>query len=166
MNKPEKQYVNAAGRFLAVVKAPGNGWLGESSTGKQFMRVPLIVTEEGPQKGREVVWLGYMNGDNSERTTKTLNDLFGPGWTFDALFAGKVTWAGTPVSVTVAEEEYNGEARYKAKWINPPTRKQEIEEDEVQGWDKKLAGIRGSAPAPAAAPAMKTTTEDGDDIPF
>lgn len=166
MNKPEKQYVNAAGRFLAVVKAPGNGWLGETQSGKQFIRVPLLVTEEGPQKDREVVWQGYLTDAAEERTLKTLNDLFGPGWTFDALFAGKVTWAGTPVSVTVAEEEYNGEARYKAKWINPPTRKQEIEEDEVQGWDKKLAGIRGSAPAPAAAPAMKTKTEDGDDIPF
>jgi hypothetical protein len=163
MNKPEKQYVNAAGRFLAVVKAPGNGWLGETQSGKQFIRVPLLVTEEGPQQGREVVWQGYLSEAAEERTMKTLNDLFGPDWTFDALFAGKVTWAGTPVSVTVAEEEYNGEPRYRAKWINPPTFKTEIEADEVKGWDNKLAAIRGSAPAPAPA---QTKTEDGDDIPF
>lgn len=162
MNKPEKQYVNAAGRFLAVVKAPGNGWLGETNSGKQFIRVPLIVTEEGPQKDREVVWQGYLSEAAEERTMKTLNDLFGADWTFDGLFAGKATWAGTPVSVTVAEEEYNGEPRFKAKWINPPTRKQEIEQDEVADWDKTLAAIRGTAPAPA----MKTKTEEGDDIPF
>lgn len=164
MNKPEKQYVNAAGRFLAVVKAPGNGWLGETNSGKQFIRVPLIITEEGPQKDREVVWQGYLSEAAEERTMKTLNDIFGPNWTFDSLFAGKVTWVGTPVSVTVAEEEYNGEPRFKAKWINPPTRKQEIEQDEVKGWDKKLAALRGAAPAPA--PAMKTHTEEGDEIPF
>ena len=154
--------MNAAGRFLAVVKTPGNGWLGETNSGKQFIRVPLIVTEEGPQKDREVVWQGYLSEAAEERTIKTLNDIFGQGWTFDGLFAGKVTWAGTLVSVTVGEEEYNGEPRFKAKWINPPTRKQEIEHDEVVGWDKKLAEIRGSAPAPA----MKTKTEDGDEIPF
>jgi hypothetical protein len=158
----EKQYVNAEGKYLAKVKQPGNGWLGETSSGKQFIRVPLIITDEGPQKDREVVWQGYLTEAAEERTFKTLNELFGLGWTFDALFAGKVSWAGALVSVTVTAEEYNGETRYKAKWINPPSKKADVEEDEVAGWDKKLAAIRGTAPAPA----MKTKTEDGDDIPF
>lgn len=163
MNKPEKQYVNAEGKYLAKVKTPGNGWLGETSSGTRFVRVPVVVTDEGPQQGREVVWYGYLSEAAEDRTVKTLNEIFGLGWTFDALFAGRVSWAGALVSVTVVAEQKDGKTYYNAKWLNPPIKKAEIEEEEVQRWDKKLAAIRGTAPAPAA---MKTKTEDGDDIPF
>ena len=102
MNKPEKQYVNAAGRFLAVVKAPGNGWLGETNSGKQFIRVPLIVTEEGPQKDREVVWQGWLSEAAIGRTTKALDEAFGREWDIRSLAEGRSCFVGKLCRITVA----------------------------------------------------------------
>lgn len=158
MNKP--QYITAAGRFAGKVKAPGNGWLGETDKGNRFVRVPVIVTDEGDQQNREGVWQGYLTDKAQERTLRTLDDVFGKEWTFDALHAGNVDWPGTHVKITVEEEEYNGEVRHKIRWLNPAVKKADVEQDEVTALNNILAAIRGSAPAPA------TTADDKDDIPF
>lgn len=159
MEKQEIQYVNAAGKFAGTVKQPGNGWLGETNSGTEFVRVPIIV-DAGPEAGKEIVWRGYTSEKARQKTLETLNDVFGKGWTFASLFSGKVTWAGTKVSVTVKAEEYNGETRYKAQWLNQATKPQEVSGTTLDILDNALANIRGgSTPAPAK-------DLDGDDIPF
>lgn len=160
MEKQEIQYVNAEGKFLGTVKQPGNGWLGESNGGSEFVRVPIIVSD-GPEAGKEIVWKGYLTERARKRTLETLNDVFGVGWTFAALFTGKVSWAGTQLSVSVKGEEYNGEMRYKAQWLNPVQKK--VEASTVDSLDRALAAIRsGAVPAVVAAAA----DVEGDEIPF
>lgn len=161
MEKQDKQYVNAAGKFLATVKAPGNGWLGEEKTGSEFVRVPVVVSEEGDQKGREVVWKGYLTEKAKLRTIQVLDEIFGTEWNFDLLAAGKVAWAGTEVRIVTEEEEYNGEVRYKAKWLNPAAKAAKVEPKAVGKLDAMLADIRKGL-TEVFAPAKGQ--EDG--IPF
>lgn len=141
MEKQEIQYVNAAGKFAGTVKQPGNGWLGETNSGTEFVRVPILI-DAGPEAGKEIVWRGYTSEKARQKTLETLNDVFGKGWTFAGLFTGKVTWAGTKVSVTVKAEEYNGETRYKAQWLNPATKPQEVSGNTVDTLDRALAALR------------------------
>jgi hypothetical protein len=161
MEKQEIQYVNAEGKFLGTVKQPGNGWLGESNGGSEFVRVPIIV-DAGPEAGKEIVWKGYTTEKARRRTLETLNDVFGTDWTFAGLITNKVQWAGTLVSVSVKAEEYNGETRYKAQWLNPAQKP--VEASTVDSLDRALAAIRsGAVPAVVAAAAADV---EGDEIPF
>lgn len=164
MEKQDKQYVNAEGKFVGKVKRPGNGWIGMEASGSEFVRVPVLITDEGEQKGREIVWKGYLTEKATERTCRTLDDLFGTGWTMQQLEDQSVqNWVGTEVRVTVQGEEYNGEMRYKARWLNPMKAPAvAMEADRIKALDAKLAEIRGGSPAPAVA---KPSTET-DDIPF
>lgn len=164
MEKQDRQYVNAEGKFLATVKRPGNGWLGmEAKSGSEFVRVPVVIADEGDQKGKEIVWKGYLTEKATERTLKTLDDIFGTGWTMQQLEDQSVqNWVGTEVRVTVQGEEYNGETRFKIKWLNPiKAPAVAMEADRIKALDAKLAEIRGGAPTPAAKPSTET-----DDIPF
>lgn len=168
MEKQDKQYVNAEGKFLGTVKRPGNGWLGmEAKSGSEFVRVPVVIADEGEQKGKEIVWKGYLTEKATERTLKTLDDIFGSGWTMQQLEDQAVpNWVGTEVRVTVQGEEYNGEMRFKIKWLNPvkaPAVAMEV--DRIKALDAKLAEVRGGAPAPVA-PVAKTHDAEGDEIPF
>jgi hypothetical protein len=73
---------------------------------------------------------------------------------------------GTEVRVTVQGEEYNGEMRFKIKWLNPvkaPAVAMEV--DRIKALDAKLAEVRGGAPAPVAV-VVKTHDAEGDEIPF
>lgn len=161
MEKQDRQYVNAEGKFLATVKRPGNGWMGMEASGSEFVRVPLLIADEGEQKGREIVWKGYLTEKARMRTLQTLDDLFGQNWTFETLAMGQVDWAGKEVRVTVAGEEYNGETRYKAKWLNPSApAAAKVEPAAVGKLDAVLQDIRKGLAA-AFAPA-----KGADDIPF
>lgn len=162
MEKQDKQYLNAAGKFTARVKAPGNGWMDRTDSGSEFVRIPVLV-EEGEQAGREAVWRGYLTEKAKLRTLQTLDDIFGKEWNFEMLAAGKVPWAGTLVRITVEEEDYNGEPRYKIKWLNPAAKAAKVEQTAVGKLDAELRALRGGAPA---APAVKTHDAEGDEIPF
>jgi hypothetical protein len=166
MEKQERNYVNAEGKFLGIVKRPGNGWLGMESSGSEFVRVPVLVTDEGPQKGREIVWKGYLTEKAVERTLKTLNDIFGSDWTMAMLEDQVVEWPGTEVRVTVEGQEYNGETRYKVRWLNPAKGiAVAMEADRIKVLDAKLAEVRGVAPTPMFEAKPKPAAES-DDIPF
>jgi hypothetical protein len=72
------------------------------------------------------------------------------------------------VRITVQGEEYNGETRYKVKWLNPAKGiAVAMEADRIKVLDAKLAEVRGAAPTPMfeAKPLAKPASES-DDIPF
>lgn len=170
MEKPNKQYVSREGSFAAKVKKPGNGWLGFTASGKDFVRVPVVVTDPGDQQGAEAVWTGYLTESAVERTMKVLNDVFGLGWNMTALDAQTVDWEGRDCRVTVGAEEYNGETRYKIKWLNPATGTAvAMEEDRLKALEAKLREVRGGTAEKVIKAVVVDevfTDADGDEIPF
>jgi hypothetical protein len=116
----QNRYVTAEGKYIAKVKQPGNGWLGKTKTGTDFIRLPLLIDDPASdQHGREIVWQGWLSEKAVKRTCDTLDDAFGKEWDIKSLDAGKSPFLGQKCRITVEAEEYNGEARLKIKWLNP-----------------------------------------------
>lgn len=159
----ENRYVNESGRYLCKVKAPGNGWIGVSGSGSEFIRIPLLVTDAGSQEGREIVWRGYLTEAAARRTIQTLDDCFGKNWDIKSLASGAASFAGKFARITVDTEEYNGETRHKVKWLNPAemTPKNEVDDDVIEALAERVSKIdRGDD---VKAPTKAKTS---DDIPF
>jgi len=113
------EYVDAAGTFVARVKAPGNTWFGESGEkGTPFIRVPLIV-EEGPQAGREIVWQGWLTEAAFDRTVETLAEAFDWDGDLEEMSQGYVPFVDLLCRIVVESEEWEGKTRYRVKWLNP-----------------------------------------------
>ena len=116
----QSKYVTSAGKFIAKVKHPGNGWLGKTKTGTDFIRLPLLIDDPASdQHGREIVWQGWLSEKAAARTAKALDEAFGREWDIASLSSGKSPFLNQRCKITVEAEEYNGEARFKIKWINP-----------------------------------------------
>ena len=116
----QNRYVSAPGKYTAKVKAPGNGWLGTTKTGTDFIRLPLLIEDDGDQNGREIVWQGWLSEKGAARTAKTLDEAFGREWDISTLGAGTAPWVGKLCRVTIeAEEGEDGKVRLKVKWLNP-----------------------------------------------
>jgi hypothetical protein len=116
----QNRYVTAEGKYIAKVKQPGNGWLGKTTNGTDFIRVPLLIDDpESDQHGREIVWQGWLTEKATNRTCKSLDAAFGREWDIRMLDAGKSPFLGQKCRITVEAEEYNGEMRHKIKWLNP-----------------------------------------------
>jgi hypothetical protein len=119
-DKQQNRYVTAEGKYTAKVKQPGNGWLGKTKTGTDYIRLPLLIEDEGDQNGREIVWQGWLSEKAAERTAKTLDEAFGREWDIPTLNAGKAPWVGKLCRITIeAEEGEDGKVRQKVKWLNP-----------------------------------------------
>jgi hypothetical protein len=161
----ENRYVNESGRYLCKVKAPGNGWIGLSGSGSEFIRIPLLVTDAGSQEGREIVWRGYLTEAAARRTIQTLDDCFGKNWDIKSLASGAASFAGQMARITVDSEEYNGETRHKVKWLNPAEMapKNEVDATVIEALAERVAKIdRGDDVKAPTKPTPKTS----DDIPF
>jgi hypothetical protein len=142
----EKKYLSKAGKYMAVVKRPPNGWFGEIGEKKTpFIRLPLIVQENAEmetddQIGKEIVWRGFITEAAVGRTVKALVKAFGWNGDLAALAAdqyltafenpdmvvlenGKTTdsdpFTGKTCKITCEEEEYDGKTRVVIKWLNP-----------------------------------------------
>ena len=117
----QDRYVSAPGKYPAKVKAPGNGWLGTTKTGTDFIRIPLLIDDPASdQHGREIVWQGWLSEKAAARTAKTLDEAFGREWDISTLGAGKAPWVGKLCRITIeAEESEDGKVRLKVKWLNP-----------------------------------------------
>lgn len=172
----DNKYIDAVGNFLCTVKRPPNGWLDETQGGTPFIRIPCIVTEECDQKGKEIVWRGYLSEKAKPRTVESLIRAFDWDGDWDDLDS----FAGIEVIIVTEEEEYNGETRIKAKWLNSLTNKakQEVADRLLARMKAEDAGHSTSAPktpskaesAKAKAMSSKATPKDeeleDDDIPF
>jgi hypothetical protein len=172
----DNKYINSVGSFLCTVKRPPNGWLDETQGGTPFIRIPCIVTETNDEKGKEIVWRGYLSEKAKPRTVETLINAFDWDGDWDQLDS----FQGIDVIIVTDEEEYNGETRIKAKWLNSLTNKakEEVAERLLARMKAEDAGQPAPAPkasskqadAKAKAMSSKSTPKEeeveDDDIPF
>jgi hypothetical protein len=142
----QERYVSAPGKYTAKVKAPGNGWLGTTKTGTDFIRVPLIIDDpESDQHGREAVWQGWLSEKAAERTAKTLDEAFGREWDIPSLNAGKAPWVGKLCRITIeAEEGEDGKVRLKVRWLNPMTSSQPLPADRLTTLNERILAARAA----------------------
>lgn len=138
----QDRYVSAPGKYTAKVKAPGNGWLGKTKTGTDFIRVPLLIEDEGDQHGREVVWQGWLSEKAVKRTCDTLDEAFGREWDIKSLDAGISPFVGQKCRITIEAEEYNGESRLKIKWLNPHSAPEPLEQDRLATLNERILAAR------------------------
>lgn len=142
----QNRYVTAPGKYTAKVKQPGNGWLGKTKTGTDFIRLPLLIEDEGDQNGREIVWQGWLSQKAAERTAKTLDEAFGREWDIKSLDAGISPFTGQKCRITVEAEEYNGESRLKIKWLNPHSAPEPLEKDRLTTLNERILAARAATP--------------------
>jgi hypothetical protein len=143
----QNRYVTTEGKFIAKVKAPGNGWLGTTKTGTDFIRVPLLIDDpESDQHGREIVWQGWLSEKAVKRTCDTLDAAFGREWDIPLLASGKSPFLGQKCRITVETEEYNGETRHKIKWLNPlesqPREVEPLSKDRIAALNDRIKASR------------------------
>ena len=155
----QERYVTAEGKYTAKVKAPGNGWLGttkpkdETKKGTDFIRLPLIIEDNGDQHGREIVWQGWLTEKAAKRTCDTLDAAFGREWDIPSLNAGKAPWVGKLCRITVeAEEGEDGKMRHKIKWLNPMTSAQPLPADRLTTLNERILAARIATPTDEEIP--------------
>jgi hypothetical protein len=147
-DKQQNRYVSAPGKYTAKVKAPGNGWLGTSKTGSDFIRVPLLIDDpDSDQHGREIVWQGWLSEKAAERTAKTLDEAFGREWDIRSLDAGRAPFLGQKCRITVeAEEGEDGKVRLKVRWLNPASSSQPLPADRLTTLNERIFAARAATP--------------------
>ncbi len=109
------------GKFQCKVTAPRNGWFGEAGeNATPFIRIPFIVTEDGPCEGHEDVYMAWISDKALARTIKNLAEVF--NWNGDLAALSKLTntgpFVGKEFSITTEEEEFKGKKSVKIKWLN------------------------------------------------
>jgi hypothetical protein len=115
------KYLNTEGSFEAIITEPSAGWIGEAGqNASPFIRIPVQVTEDGPEKGAIGIWQGYLTDDAFEKTIKRLAEALGFNGDLYSLTTGKQTLVGKPCNITTKFEEYNGKTRCKIAWLNAP----------------------------------------------
>lgn len=172
----DKKYIDQAGKYVCIVKEPGNGWLDKPEGKAPFIRIPCIVDmPESDQHGHEAVWYGYLTEKSRARTEETLKKVF--GWDGDWEDESKLDlFIGQKVRLQCDESEWQGKQQIKARWLNPYTTKREKNRAE---YDAKRAAVmeelRKEYPMLAkvkpkkkeqAPHVMKTHEDDGTEIPF
>jgi hypothetical protein len=143
----QERYVSAPGKYTAKVKAPGNGWLGTTTKGSDFIRIPLLIDDPASdQHGREIVWQGWLTEKATKRTCDTLDEAFGREWDIRSLDAGRSPFLGQKCRITVEVEEYNGQPRHKIKWLNPMTSSQALPADRLTTLNERILAARTATP--------------------
>jgi hypothetical protein len=174
----ENRYVTEAGKYLAVVKSPGNGWFGEAGAkASPFIRIPVKIKQGGEQTGREIVWRGYLTPGAFDNTIKTLTKAFGWDGDIEAVTEGKVDpFTGKECQVVCEEEEYDGKTIIKVRWLNsaqpsgPALDKNKLKA--IAQLTKKAKSVAKTALEDsdegvwAPTPSEKSKPEADDDIPF
>jgi hypothetical protein len=142
----QNRYVSAPGKYTAKVKAPGNGWLGTTTKGSDFIRIPLLIDDPASdQHGREIVWQGWLTEKATKRTCDTLDEAFGREWDIKSLDSGKAPWVGKQCRITVeAEEGEDGKVWQKVKWLNPSA-PQALPADRLATLNERIVAARAAA---------------------
>jgi hypothetical protein len=147
-DKQQNRYVTAEGKYTAKVKAPGNGWLGTTTKGSDFIRIPLLIDDPASdQHGREIVWQGWISEKGAARTAKTLDEAFGREWDIPTLGAGKAPWVGKQCRITVEYKEgSDGKVRLNVSWLNPMTSAQPLPADRLTTLNERILAARTAPP--------------------
>lgn len=167
-------YLNTEGSFLCRVNRPDNGWFGESKEkATPFIRVPLTVTEDCPEKDQVIVWQGWLSAAAFENTIARLAEVFGFDGDLPALHLEKQTLAGLPCRITTHIEVFHGKARCRVKWLNSVTGKSKPMDTEkisalLAGLTENAKSIAKTAIEKAANPVPDTAplVDENDDVPF
>lgn len=77
----------------------------------------FALLDEGPYRGRRLLWMGYFTENSTDRTIEALRLC---GFKGDDLAALPSQDLDLEVSVTVENEEYEGKTRAKIAWVNAP----------------------------------------------
>lgn len=179
------KYVDRAGSFRCIVKAPQQGWFGEAGEkATPFIRIACEVIEEGDQKGRMIVYSAWLSDGAFDRTIKNLVEVFGWDGDLVALDNGGFSFAGMECEIVTEAESYKDELRIKAKWLNAVggVPGSEMAKEKVSSLIARLGGkakaLAKASPAPKVAPPRQSggstgsagsghpAVDDSDDIPF
>lgn len=151
------------GTFTCKVVAPSNGWFGEAGRNNSpFIRLPLIVTQEGPCEGEEVIYQAWITDAAVDRTVKNLAEVF--GWDGDLPRLAKLTNTGPFVDkscqIVCEEEEHEGRTKVVVKWLNAVGSGGKLMEvNRALELANRLAG-RAKAAATGAPPPKRATDPD------
>jgi len=104
------------GQFNAYISGYGVGK--SKDKGTPSVNVAFHVDVDGNQEN--ITWFGYLTDKSKARTFETLYKL---GWNgdLDGLAEGsssKCFREGVEFNVTIDSESYNGDEKFKVKWIN------------------------------------------------
>jgi hypothetical protein len=77
----------------------------------------FAILDDGPYRGRRLLWMGYFTENSTDRTIEALRLC---GFKGDDLAALPNQDLDLEVSVTVENEEYEGKTRAKIAWVNAP----------------------------------------------
>lgn len=170
-------YLQTVGQFECVVETPEAGWFGEKGDNNTpFIRIPVAVVEDGPEKGCVAVWYGWLSDKAIDNTIATLAKVFNFNGDLQALYSGKMTLAGMQCNITTEKETYEGKERTKVAWLNPPGGggAKPMEETKVKSLlaklnsrSKAIAKAQG-APSNPVKPARAAVQSEPaeDDTPF
>lgn len=156
------------GYFDGVVeKHPVAGWFGESGQKKTpYILIPVVVTTEGPDKGKIGYYYGWLSDTAFDNTIARLAEVFGFNGDLPALHEGKVTLDGLPCNITVEMEEYKGKPNFKVAWLNTPGgggggAAKPMDESKLKGLLKKM----GSRAKTIAKAQIELTLKGGGSLP-
>lgn len=179
----QREKIDIAGQFNCVVEQPESGWFGETSEKKTpYIRIPVIITEEGKHKGKVGVWQGWLSDAAFDNTIARLATVFGFNGDLQALHEGKVTLAEMPCNITTEEEEYDGKKRIRIAWLNEHGGggAKPMDTEKVSSLIKKLnsrskaiakeamtsAAKEGKKPKDPQKAAEAPQSDPSDDVPF
>lgn len=187
------KYITQAGRYRAIVERPTTGgWLSQTDSGAEFVRIPLVIHDSGDQDGCSIEWQGYISSDKSiTRTSRMLLEaLKAPANWFDLLAQGDCFLEGRTVLVTVEQKTKananggrelvytkTGNPIFEATWLNDPDARPAagapLDRAKMSSLSRKLQAVAksiqaeaggASVPAqPAARPAAPARTVRADD---
>lgn len=108
------------GQNKRFYKAKAVSWaLGEAGTGTPQVAVEFeILNPDAPAEDRRLTWYGYLSDATFDRTIESLRHC---GWTGDDLSEiaeGRGGLDANEVSLTVEDEEYQGQLHAKVQWVN------------------------------------------------
>lgn len=163
------------GTFLCKVISPTNGWFGEAGTNNTpFIRIPLVVEQEGPSEGDQIVFQGWITDKSVAKTVKNLSEVFGWDGDLEAL-AGMVNtgpFVGKQCEIVTEEDEYNGKTRVVIKWLNSPgSGGKSMDKEKAIALARRLSA-RSKDAATTTPPSHRKPPSDPDldapedDIPF
>lgn len=107
--------------------------------------------------GEHITWYGFMTEKTAERTLESLRYC---GWR--GMDPGAIEIEDLPeqVEIVVEEDEYNGNVRYRVRWVNQPGRravlKQRMDDKQRRSFGERFKGLAMKLkPIDASAPVVQ-----------
>lgn len=158
---PEGKYMARAVRALDENQVAQWARLKRSASGKPYVLIRFGITEEGPHKGQEYDWNGWLTPAAAARTMDALQLM---GLRGDDLRELASATLDKPVAITIRHEEYKGVFSPRVAFVNAPN--DEFDADALDALaDRVKAAIAGGG-SKGKAKAKPKEPEPEDDIPW